>query len=802
MVFRKKEKVMTKNLPDIKFQNMPFQKSMAFENANLEHLLNFPYPTKISFLPLLNYWKGLLESGKIDERILAQEIFKRLKKIPQLEEETIEDETLLEKHKDVVELMLSGFFSSIQRKKLMGAANRPFTMMPFYKTPALHDFFDSGVLNVCFDMEIKAFQTMGIIEACSLILNRHYGQKIDVEPSYIYTMNLVSSNTKKHYKTQIDLDFLKVVPIKPLQEISQEQINQMLKNIYDVDFWLKMLPPENFEFRGVAMERLIDITEEETLSQMKYKLLEKDAIVRPENVKELEQDLKTYFGISDLRMGITAIDYPAEFEIAHKYKIRYDFLFKNRRCLLSNDGKGSLYEKACKWNEMLIIEDLNKYDDGTNIPKELIQEGIKSIIITPLVNKDRRVIGLLEIGAPQPFQLTSLEKIKLKAVAPLFCMSLERSREEIDNRIEAIMREEFTALHPSVEWKFIREAFEVMEKREGDPDFSDVEEIGFEDVYPLYGQADIVGSSNRRNQSIQTDLLENLDLLKKVLQKAINHISFPLLDQKLLLVEKNIQTIVKGISTDDETRVLEFIRNEIHPLLEEIKERNPEVRATIVSYFNKIDPELGFIYKNRKRYEESVARVNETISQTLMEAEKDSQKMIPHYFDEYKTDGVEYDIYVGQSLLKDEKFNEIHLHNLRLWQLHTMIDITRNIEKLKTELEIPLDTAQLIFVYGNPLSIVFRLDEKRFDVDGAYNVRYEIIKKRIDKARIQDTNERLTVKGKIAIAYTSEKDKIEYLGYLNYLKERNYLTGEIEDLTLAKMQGVEGLRALRVTVAM
>jgi len=407
---------------------------------------------------------------------------------------------------------------------------------------------------------------------------------------------------------------------------------------------------------------------------------------------------------------------------------------------------------------------------------------------------------LLEIGAPQPFQLTSFEKIKLKAVAPLFCMSLERSREEIDNQIEAIMREEFTALHPSVEWKFTREAFEIMEKREDDPDFSDVEEIGFEDVYPLYGQADIVGSSNRRNQSIQTDLLENLDLLKKVLENAIKHISFPLLDQKLLLVEKNIQTIVKGISTEDETRVLEFIRNEIHPLLEEIKERNPEVRATIVSYYDKIDPVLGFIYKNRKRYEESVARVNETISQTLMEAEKDSQRMIPHYFDEYKTDGVEYDIYVGQSLLKKGKFSEIQLHNLRLWQLHTMIDVTRNIEKLKTELEIPLDTAQLIFVYGNPLSIVFRLDEKRFDVDGAYNVRYEIIKKRIDKAYVKDRNERLTLPGKIAIVYSQAKDAVEYRGYLKYLKAKGLIKPEIEDLELEELQGASGLRALRVTL--
>jgi len=790
------------NMPNIKFQNNIFQRSSDLENAEMNRLLNFPFSTKLSFLPLICQWRDFLKSDKLDEKILAKEVFKQLKKIPQFEGETIEDEKLLEEHKDVVELILSGFFSSIQRKKFMGAAHKPFTMMPFYKTPALRDFFDSGKLDICFDLEIKVAESMRIIRACSLILNRHYGQNIEVDPSFIYTMNLTGAETKGHYKSQSDLEFLKVVPIKPLQKISQEQINKMLKNIYDIDFWLEMLPPENFEFRGVTMERLIDITEEETLSQIKYKLLEKDAILQPVKIKELERDLKSYFGIPELRMGITAIDYPAEFEVAHKYKIRYDFLSKNRRSLLNRDGKGSLYEKACRWHEMLIVEDLNKYEDGTNIPQELLDEGIQSIIIIPFINKDNRVIGLLEIGAPQPFQLTSFEKIKLKAVAPLFCMSLERSREEIDNRIEAIIREEFTALHPTVEWKFINEAFDVMEKREDDPDFSEIEEIGFKNVYPLYGQADIVGSSDRRNQSIQTDLLENLNLLKKVLQLAIEQINFPLLDIKLLQLEKNIQTIEKGFTSHDETRILEFIKNEIHPVLEEIKERNSKVRAAIVSYFNKIDPTFGFVYKHRKIYEESVIKINEIISHTLVEAEKESQNMIPHYFDEYKTDGVEYDIYAGQSLLKEGNFNDFHLHNLRLWQLHTMIDITRNIEKLKEELEVPLDTAQLIFVYGNPLSIVFRLDEKRFDVDGAYNIRYEIIKKRIDKARIEGTNERLTVKGKIAIVYTSEKDKIEYLGYLNHLKERNHLIGEIEDLVLAKMQGVEGLKALRVTVAL
>jgi hypothetical protein len=42
----------------------------------------------------------------------------------------------------------------------------------------------------------------------------------------------------------------------------------------------------------------------------------------------------------------------------------------------------------------------------------------------------------------------------------------------------------------------------------------------------------------------------------------------------------------------------------------------------------------------------------------------------------------------------------------------------------------------LIFTYQTPLTIRFRTDEQYFVVEGAYNLRYQVIKKRIDKARI------------------------------------------------------------------
>ena len=84
--------------------------------------------------------------------------------------------------------------------------------------------------------------------------------------------------------------------------------------------------------------------------------------------------------------------------------------------------------------------------------------------------------------------------------------------------------------------------------------------------------------------------------------------------------------------------------------------------------------------------------------------------------------------------------------------------MVREAEALKDRLKVPLDTAHLILVQHTPLSIRFRFDEKRFDVDGTYNMRYEIVKKRIDKALIKGTHERLTQPGKIAIVYSQPKE--------------------------------------------
>jgi hypothetical protein len=87
-------------------------------------------------------------------------------------------------------------------------------------------------------------------------------------------------------------------------------------------------------------------------------------------------------------------------------------------------------------------------------------------------------------------------------------------------------------------------------------------------------------------------------------------------------------------------------------------------------------------------------------------------------------------------------------------------------------------------------------------VAGAYDIRHEIIKKRIDKAVIKGKSERLTQPGKIAIVYSQRQEGTEYLEYIDYLQTAGYLTAETEDVELEDLQGAQGLKALRVTVTL
>jgi hypothetical protein len=314
----------------------------------------------------------------------------------------------------------------------------------------------------------------------------------------------------------------------------------------------------------------------------------------------------------------------------------------------------------------------------------------------------------------------------------------------------------------------------------------------------LYGAIDIRNSTLERNSALRKDLQTQFILLIRTLTELKEQVSLELLDDLLFQCGRWQQALFGPLTTAEELDLNTFLKEKIGVFFSHFSESRPDTSVLISPYLQAIDEEEGAAYQHRRDLEKSIQLINYTINQQLEKAKEELQKPYPAYFETFRTDGVEYDIYIGQSIAPGRPFDLLYLRNLRLWQLSAMAAIAREAHALLEEMPDKLSTTQLIFVHSGAIDISFRKDERRFDVEGGYNIRYQVVKKRIDKVHVKDTNERLTQPGKIAIIYFSDKEAEEYKGYIKYLQEKDVFTDEVEDMELEELQGVSGLRALRV----
>jgi hypothetical protein len=254
------------------------------------------------------------------------------------------------------------------------------------------------------------------------------------------------------------------------------------------------------------------------------------------------------------------------------------------------------------------------------------------------------------------------------------------------------------------------------------------------------------------------------------------------------------------LDTKDEKKLYQFLETAVHPFLNNVKIEYPETKNIINEYLHSIDDSVGKASRNRREFDVSIQRINKVLNDYFESTQKKVQEIYPSYIAKFRTDGIEYDMYTGQSIAPDITFDRAYLKKFRQWQLMSMVEITQLTRKLLPEIPRSLETTQLIFVHANTIDISFRTDERRFDVEGAYNIRYEVIKKRIDKALIKGTQERLTQPGKIAIVYFTQLEAQEYISYINELQKQGLLDKQIEFLELEPVQGVTGLKGLRVSV--
>lgn len=757
-----------------------------------------PYDVQLCLGPLLDKVKPFVDSKDHGLSFLAREVMTRAKLAPELRY-PITDMSILAKHKELLDMLMLFLVPPAERDTEMFKISKPFELNPLFVSPAMQKLMMMQEACYSFGSAFENVNARHLVMVGCFILERVYGVQVALSPTIMLTAKDPVTSLDRFYKPSMEDGYIQVVVDGEAPKLSRKKIQHLLNNITDTELWLETLPAKKFSFHGIQLARLTEVTEEEALSRLKHRLISRDAVLDIERVRELANLTRVHFKNNDLQLGLTAVDYPSNRTIDHEYRIRFNFLSNEIPKITDDAFRGSVYDQAFRSREAVLINDLTALRKTTKLEELLLKHGIKSILVAPLMDQQRHVIGMVELGSPHVYGINAFMEIKFREIRGLFRTAVERSREYIDNRIEAIMREQYTSLHSSVEWRFTEAAFNILERQDaGAPDTPEV--IRFKEVYPLYGQADIVGSSRLRNAAIYQDLVDNMRAGRFLLVQALDLVDFPLIQQVIMRIDNQLQTSPDDFDNSHEIQFSEFIHRQLTPLIEELSDQHPELADIADNYFSDLDTDLGLFYRVRHDYEESVQRLNRMLSDFFTGRDQAVQETLPHYFEKYKTDGVEYEIYAGQSLLKYKRFSEVHLRNLRLSQLIDMCEATRLVNQVSEELPMPLRTAQLIFAYTSPLDIKFRMDEKRFDVDGDYNVRYEILKKRIDKATINQGEERLTLANMISIVYLHDRDKDEYMDYLEYLQQAGYVDGEIEDLVLDPLQSVNGLRGLRFRV--
>lgn len=747
-----------------------------------------PFKVKFSLSAIFDE----IENSKIHNKefhLFLKEVKKNMHQVLEGVESIEEFENLIEN----IEPIIDQIFPQSILKNNLKALGFPFYNKFFFPTDDLKQILckpDTRLNYRTLDLSSDDIYKL----SCCLILKIYYGVNIASNQSNILE---IENDFSRFLSVNYDFDYFKLRPINKNFELDEDQIEELLNNYENTSLWYKYFPVESWEAKGIAIATMFDTTTEVAISNLKSNLISITDI--PENInEEAKKALKSIFRLNDLEIGFSNFNSSFEqFEGLRNKTVKESLILNHCENMNIDDVYCTKLIERFQNLDFYVITNVDKYEKQYSsdlLVKNLKYQGIKSIILYPL-SKDNENLGILEIASKIPGAFNRINALMLKDLIPLIENSIYRFTNDFLHQVNSFIQTEFTALHPSVDWKFRNIAKELILNPTATFTKS---EISFRDVYPIYGEIDVRNSSYIRNQCTKIDYQNQIKLLIKVCEelyqrtqkdKFLDHIHQ--LDQflnRIDLVDKIYfeREIFDYISVHIHTEIPKYVRDKEDSVIKE--------------YLMQLDHHTGLFYVERKKFDESIQRINSEFSSGLDQFQIEAQKIYPHYYERFRTDGIDFNLYIGKSIAPKQNFTYQHLRNIRLWQLNSMITLEQKYHTNKKKLPLQLEVASLILTSNMPLDIIFKMDEKRFDVDGYNNAKYEIIKKRINKAYVKDSDERINIPGKICIIYTEDVIKEEYLNLINILIAENKLLNDIEILELEDLQGVGGLLAIRVSI--
>src|SRR5687768_3744973 len=567
-----------------------------------------PFDIKLSLEKVFQYWDNKALNGTKSEQLHAQSILDAVAHVPELRK-PISDVQEIEKYRTEIEMLLSAMFPELLTNNEIKAASLPFFPVLFNMSKRLQTIIQKAGPD--FHMQLKGFDVDELyILGCSFLIAVMNKVNINFKRPLYFDIPDQDSGVVRHYRAFINGDFGEIKPKADFKPLSPEDIQLLVDNSRDLELWKKMIPPGTYEYEGIALITLFDQTDDEALSELKHLLLENNALQKEESLNKLQIQLSQYLGVDKVELGFEAFDENGCTITALHGAVR-------QSKLLGEALETTVDECFCAYSSDALLKNRESFSishvrDLKDAPSEFIkrmyEKGVGSFIVAPL-KYDDKIIAFLELTSGEQGVLNSMVANKLRSVLPLFTVAVSRSIDQHHTELESIIQEKFTSIHPTVTWKFFNSAEKIFQhKRTGE--MEEIEDISFQDVYPLYGQFDIRGSSDARNASIQADMTEQLKLAANVLEKANEHEYLPIYQQLLFRIRSYQQSLTQSINAGDEVKILDFIHRELDPVFDFFNTVD-HLAPYVATYRSSLDETLGVVYRQRKEYESSVTMINE-----------------------------------------------------------------------------------------------------------------------------------------------------------------------------------------------
>lgn len=757
----------------------------------------------LTMKPFIDYLKKTKETANAHKQRVLSFIIKKCEAHPEVEGPI--DLNRIGNYADLLQLIYVTTSPILEEEHLhYWALSMPVSPLIFYSTDAFFNTIaDEATCSLKKNMAAldDGELNRGQLESCyALILQRCYHFNSPFAQEMIYPFEEEANGLTRYFKISFDDRFIQVVTDEPLPPFSLEFNN------HDTDELLtilqKKLPLNMFRFEGIGVMGVSEVTSQYAVENIKN-LVSGTTVCAEEYYPQVIKSLKTLAKSKDIEFGLFPL-----------LKLNNKFIFNKETCVNSlllrmfeqqGSGKvayGFFGENYLLNPKLVFFKEIPSADAANFISVNTLKaENIKSYALVPIYFNNA-LCGVLEMYTWEDGLLNEEVLPKVEPVLPFIAQIFQKNINDFESEIEGVIKQYFTAMQPSVQWKFNEAAWRYIKETHLHPGHKEIENIAFEQVYPLYGAVDLRNSTIERNVALLKDLQVEFEVLISVLTELKASSGFGLIDEKIFLCKKWLEKITAPEGFNQESRLNEFLENEIVPFINDFKTGNPAYVAITDRYFHAINEKDGVANEYRRQLEYSMKTIISAVNNYMEMMKDEMQRAYPCYFEKFRTDGVEYDVYIGQAIAPEKPFKEIYLNNLRLMQLTSMAALAKYTHSLMEQLVKPIATTQLIFIHSHPIDIKFRKDEKRFDVEGAYNIRYQIVKKRIDKVHIKNTRERLTIPNKIALVYFSQKEADEYAEYIHYLKEKGVLADDLEYLELEQLQGISGLKAMRVGVVL